>query len=69
MDKLQSSGKSKRDDWRSELPKAGLGVGVIEKMKDEKRNDVVWQGKCSGTVYVTVICCKQFISFSTLRID
>ncbi|KAM7468783.1 hypothetical protein LguiB_016345 [Lonicera macranthoides] len=52
VDKLQSSGKSKRDDWRSELPKAGLGVGVIEKMKDEKRNDVVWQGKCSGTVYI-----------------
>lgn len=53
MDKLQSGGKSKRDGWRTELPRAGLGVEVIEKMKDEKRNDVVWQGKCSGTVYVS----------------
>lgn len=52
MDKLQSGGKSKRDGWRTELPRAGLGVEVIEKMKDEKRNDVVWQGKCSGTVYI-----------------
>lgn len=52
VDKLQSSGKSKRDGWASELPKAGLGFGVIERMKNDKRNDVVWQGKCSGTVYV-----------------
>ncbi|KAF5449307.1 hypothetical protein F2P56_029770 [Juglans regia] len=52
VDKLQSGGKSKRDGWRTELPRAGLGVEVIEKMKDEKRNDVVWQGKCSGTVYI-----------------
>lgn len=52
VDKLQSSGKSKRDGWASELPKAGLGFGVIAKLKDEKANDVAWQGKCSGTVYV-----------------
>ncbi|XP_041011914.1 sphingosine-1-phosphate lyase isoform X1 [Juglans microcarpa x Juglans regia] len=52
VDKLQSGGKSKRDGWRTELPRAGLGVEVIEKMKDEKRNDVDWQGKCSGTVYI-----------------
>ncbi|XP_059656630.1 sphingosine-1-phosphate lyase isoform X1 [Cornus florida] len=52
VDKLQSGGKSKRDGWRAELPRAGLGVGVIEKMKDDKGKDVVWQGKCSGTVYI-----------------
>lgn len=52
VDKLQSGGKSKRVDWRTELPRAGLRDGVIEKMKDEKRKDVDWQGKCSGTVYV-----------------
>ncbi|KAL0364344.1 UNVERIFIED_CONTAM: Sphingosine-1-phosphate lyase [Sesamum angustifolium] len=52
VDKLQGSGKSKRDGWRSELPKLGLGVEVIDKMKDEKQKDVAWQGKCSGTVYI-----------------
>ncbi|KAA8528950.1 hypothetical protein F0562_033562 [Nyssa sinensis] len=52
VDKLQSTGKSKRDGWRVELPKAGLGVEVREIMKDEKKNDVVWRGKCSGTVYI-----------------
>ncbi|GMY26575.1 sphingosine-1-phosphate lyase isoform X1 [Fagus crenata] len=52
VDKLQSGGKSKRVDWRTELPRAGLRDGVIEKMKDEKRKDVDWQGKCSGTVYI-----------------
>lgn len=50
VDKLQASSKSKRDGWRTELPLTGLGVGVIEKMKDEKQKDVVWKGKCSGTV-------------------
>lgn len=52
VDQLQSNGKSKKDGWRTDLPSSGLGVGVIEKMKEEKRNDVAWQGKCSGTVYV-----------------
>lgn len=52
MDKLQGSGKSKRDGWRTELPSAGLGGEVVNKMKDEKLKDVAWQGKCSGTVYV-----------------
>ncbi|RVW99235.1 Sphingosine-1-phosphate lyase [Vitis vinifera] len=52
VDKLQSGSKSKRDGWSTELPRTGLGEGVIEKMKEEKRNDVVWQGKCSGTVYI-----------------
>jgi hypothetical protein len=52
VDKLHSGGKSKREGWRTELPRAGLGVGVIEKLENEKRNDAVWQGKCSGTVYV-----------------
>ena len=52
MDKLQGSGKSKRDGWRTELPMTGLGGEVIDKMKDEKLKDVAWQGKCSGTVYV-----------------
>ncbi|XP_027099874.1 sphingosine-1-phosphate lyase-like isoform X1 [Coffea arabica] len=52
VDKMQTSGKSKRDDWISELPRTRLGAGVIEKMKDEKQKDVVWQGRCSGTVYI-----------------
>ncbi|GMH03566.1 hypothetical protein Nepgr_005405 [Nepenthes gracilis] len=51
VDKMQSSIKSKRDGWRTELPKIGSGCGVIEIMKEEKKNDVAWQGKCSGTVY------------------
>lgn len=55
MDKLQGSGKSKRDGWRTELPGVGLGIEVINKMKDEKQKDVAWQGKCSGTVYVILL--------------
>lgn len=61
VDKLQSGSKSKREGWRSELPREGLGIGVIEKMKDEKQNDGVWQGKCSGTVYV----CKYYFGLYT----
>ncbi|KAJ4975060.1 hypothetical protein NE237_008234 [Protea cynaroides] len=52
VDKLQSSGTSKKESWLTVLPAAGLGTGVIEKMKHEKGNDVAWQGKCSGTVYI-----------------
>ncbi|KAL8520208.1 hypothetical protein ACS0TY_010935 [Phlomoides rotata] len=52
VDQLQGSGKSKRDGWMTELPRAGLGDEVIDKMKDEKQKDVAWQGKCSGTVYI-----------------
>lgn len=52
MDKLQSDSKSKREGWKTELPSTGLGTLVLEKMREEKRNDVTWQGKCSGTVYV-----------------
>ncbi|KAI3780109.1 hypothetical protein L2E82_10014 [Cichorium intybus] len=52
VDKLQSSGKSKRDGWRTELPSTGLGSGVLEQMKNEKQKDAAWQGKCSGTVYI-----------------
>lgn len=59
VDKLQSGGKSGRESWRTELPSTGLGVGVIEKMKDEKSKDVAWQGKCSGAVYVCYFCCEN----------
>ncbi|KZV44083.1 sphingosine-1-phosphate lyase [Dorcoceras hygrometricum] len=52
VSKLQGSGKSKRDGWRTELPLAGLGGRVIDNMIHEKQKDVVWQGKCSGTVYI-----------------
>ncbi|MQM15162.1 hypothetical protein Taro_048102 [Colocasia esculenta] len=51
-DKLQSSVKSKRDSWRTELPGVGLGMGVLEKLQEDKEKDVTWQGKCSGTVYI-----------------
>lgn len=52
VDQLQSGNKSKREGWRTELPRSGLGAEVIEILKDEKMHDVVWQGKCSGTVYI-----------------
>ncbi|KAL3649893.1 Dihydrosphingosine phosphate lyase [Castilleja foliolosa] len=52
VDKLQGSGKSKRDGWRTELPREGLGDDVINKMKNDKLKDGAWQGKCSGTVYI-----------------
>ncbi|CAK7336130.1 unnamed protein product [Dovyalis caffra] len=52
VEKLQSGSDSKREGWISELPREGLGVAVIENLKEQKRNDVVWQGKCSGTVYI-----------------
>jgi sphinganine-1-phosphate aldolase len=50
VDKLQSDGKSKREGWKTELPSTGLGTSVLEKMSEEKRNDAVWQGKCSATL-------------------
>ncbi|KOM36727.1 hypothetical protein LR48_Vigan03g010800 [Vigna angularis] len=53
VDKLQSDSKSKREGWNTELPSAGLGTSVLDKMREEKNNDPVWQGKCSGTVYVS----------------
>ncbi|KAG1331448.1 Sphingosine-1-phosphate lyase [Cocos nucifera] len=51
VDKLQSGSKSKRDNWRAELPNIGLGRRVIEELEDAKSKDVAWQGKCSGTVF------------------
>ncbi|KAE8698979.1 Sphingosine-1-phosphate lyase [Hibiscus syriacus] len=52
VDKWQSGSKSKRDEWRTELPTTGFGEGIIEDMKDAKSKDVDWKGKCSGTVYI-----------------
>ncbi|XP_065874599.1 sphingosine-1-phosphate lyase isoform X1 [Euphorbia lathyris] len=52
VDKLQGDSKSKREGWRSELPRERFGASIIDKLKEEKRNDVAWQGKCSGTVYI-----------------
>eukprot|EP00262_Sarcandra_glabra_P000683 TRINITY_DN10814_c0_g3_i1.p1 TRINITY_DN10814_c0_g3~~TRINITY_DN10814_c0_g3_i1.p1 ORF type:complete len:155 (+),score=21.65 TRINITY_DN10814_c0_g3_i1:211-675(+) len=52
VEKLQSGSKAKRDSWQTELPRVGLGRGVIEKLESEKANDVVWRGRCSGTVYI-----------------
>uniref|UniRef100_A0A6N2M8D1 Sphingosine-1-phosphate lyase n=1 Tax=Salix viminalis TaxID=40686 RepID=A0A6N2M8D1_SALVM len=52
VEKMQSGSKSKREGWRSELPREGVGAAVIEKLKEEKRKDAIWQGKCSGTVYI-----------------
>ncbi|KAF9622279.1 hypothetical protein IFM89_031082 [Coptis chinensis] len=52
VEKLQSGSKSKKAGWLTELPRTGLGGGVIEKLRDWKGNDVAWQGKCSGTVYI-----------------
>lgn len=59
MDKLQ--GSSNRDGWRTELPKSGLGDKVLVQMKDEKQKDVRWQGKCSGTVYVSIIVALYYM--------
>ncbi|KAI4383626.1 hypothetical protein MLD38_009438 [Melastoma candidum] len=52
VDKMQSGSKSKREGWRSDLPALGYGDRVVEMMKVDKESDVVWQGKCSGTVYI-----------------
>ncbi|EPS72842.1 hypothetical protein M569_01913, partial [Genlisea aurea] len=52
VNQLQSSQKSTRRDWRTELPGLGLGMEVIDKLKDEKQKDNAWQGRCSGTVYI-----------------
>ncbi|CAN8304065.1 unnamed protein product [Cochlearia groenlandica] len=52
VDQLQSGGSSKKKNKAEELPLKGLGVEVIEKMEIEKSNDAIWQGKCSGTVYI-----------------
>uniref|UniRef100_A0A803L1B0 sphinganine-1-phosphate aldolase n=1 Tax=Chenopodium quinoa TaxID=63459 RepID=A0A803L1B0_CHEQI len=52
VDKMQAGNKSKRDNWRTELPATGFGSRVIEMMKEEKQKDAAWQGKCSGTVYI-----------------
>lgn len=52
VETLQSGNKSKRDTWRTELPSIGLERGVIFLLENEKENDPVWQGRCSGTVYV-----------------
>ncbi|KAL9257648.1 Sphingosine-1-phosphate lyase-like protein [Drosera capensis] len=51
VDQMQSN-KSNRDGWMTELLEMGMGSGVIETMKEKKMNDVAWQGKCSGTVYI-----------------
>lgn len=52
VEKLQSGSKSKRVAWRTELPSDGLGRGVIVLLEEEKEKDPVWEGRCSGTVYV-----------------
>lgn len=80
VDKLNSGGKSKRAGWRTELPSAGLGGAVIERMKDEKAKDAVWRGKCSGTIYIggseseghfSVIneACSMFAHTNPLHLD
>ncbi|XP_010499293.1 PREDICTED: sphingosine-1-phosphate lyase isoform X3 [Camelina sativa] len=52
VDQLQSGSSSKKKNRAETLPVKGLGVEVLEKMETEKRNDAIWQGKCSGTVYI-----------------
>ncbi|CAM6091569.1 unnamed protein product [Calypogeia fissa] len=52
IEKLQTSMKSERDCWRTELPFAGLGTDVIQQIKAQKSRDKHWQGKCSGAVYI-----------------
>ncbi|XP_047159363.1 sphingosine-1-phosphate lyase isoform X1 [Vigna umbellata] len=80
VDKLQSDSKSKREGWNTELPSAGLGTSVLDKMREEKNNDPVWQGKCSGTVYIggsesdghfSVIneACSMFAHTNPLHLD
>ncbi|XP_039123686.1 sphingosine-1-phosphate lyase [Dioscorea cayenensis subsp. rotundata] len=51
VEQLQARSGSK-DGWRTELPDIGLGREVIEYLGDAKNKDGVWQGKCSGTVYI-----------------
>ncbi|XP_073003293.1 sphingosine-1-phosphate lyase-like [Typha latifolia] len=52
VDKMQSGTKSKRESWRTELPNVGLCGGVIQELQGAKATDIVWQGRCSGTVYI-----------------
>jgi sphinganine-1-phosphate aldolase len=52
VDQLQS-GASKREGWRTDLPNLGLNEGVLRELEEAKAKDVTWQGKCSGTVYVS----------------
>lgn len=52
VDQLQSGSSPNKKNRAEELPAKGLGVEVLVKMENEKRNDAIWQGKCSGTVYV-----------------
>ncbi|KFK44675.1 hypothetical protein AALP_AA1G288900 [Arabis alpina] len=80
VDQLQSGSSSKKKNRAEELPVKGLGVEVLEKMEVEKRNDAIWQGKCSGTVYIggseseghfTLInqACSMFAHTNPLHID
>ncbi|KAJ8773620.1 hypothetical protein K2173_005866 [Erythroxylum novogranatense] len=80
VDQMQSGNKSKRESWSSELPREGLGVSVLEKMYEEKKNDAAWQGKCSGAVYIggneaeghfSLIneACSMFVHTNPLHLD
>lgn len=50
--KLQASAAGKRKHWRMQLPREGLGLQVLDRLKEIKAEDKMWQGKCSGTVYM-----------------
>lgn len=50
--KLQASAASKRKRWQTELPRVGWGHEVLDRLKEIKAEDKLWQGKCSGTVYM-----------------
>ncbi|KAH1260861.1 Sphingosine-1-phosphate lyase [Glycine max] len=74
VDKLQSDSKSKREGWKTELPSTGLGTTVLEKMREEKINDAVWQGKCSGSEsdgHFSLIneACSMFAHTNPLHLD
>ncbi|XP_024531540.1 sphingosine-1-phosphate lyase isoform X1 [Selaginella moellendorffii] len=62
IDKLNSSTKSKRSRWISELPKSGLGNGVLDWLNSERQKDMKWEGKCSGTVYIGGTDAEQHFS-------
>ncbi|XXG41559.1 hypothetical protein AAC387_Pa01g1998 [Persea americana] len=64
VETLQSGNKSKRDTWRTELPSIGLERGVIVLLENEKENDPVWQGRCSGTVYIGGSRSKEHFSLT-----
>lgn len=75
VDKLQSGGNSVRESWRTELPSTGLGVGVMEQMKDEKIKYLAClarqmrEHKQNTLACVLILTCVYFCACSVLVVS